>query len=950
MKIFQKLIFTMCLFLLCISLQAQTKISGRITALGGEPLVGASVVIKGTTTGTVTDVNGNFAITVPNSSSILTVTFIGFNSKDITVVNSSDLTVVLDESTLSLDNVVVIGSRNATRTKLETAVPVDVIPVSAVMNEVGQVDINQILTYVAPSFQSARQSISDGTDHVDPAQLRGLGPDQVLVLVNGKRRHQSSLVNVNGTVNRGTVGTDMNAIPASSIDRIEILRDGAAAQYGSDAIAGVINIVLKRATGLQGGVSYGTHVTQYEKNYAWNLLNPTAKLAEKTSANDGQTIQATLNYGMKIGEKGYLNLTGEYVSRGATNRTGLYTGRIWPAVSGANRTDSINAARGYTRDDFQMIIGNSEVKGGGIVANFGLQLNDNLQLYAFGGYNNKKGNAAGFYRFPTGSEATPIPAAVTTKVQAIYPKGFLPQINSDVVDISFVGGLRGKVGGFDMDLSQSIGRNQFDYTISNSVNYSQAADNTFSGALQTNFNAGGSNFTQYTTNLDFAKNHKILDGLNTAFGAEFRVDQFGIVAGEEASWKNYNIPSGVASGAQVFAGFFPQNAGTFSRNNFAIYSDNELDITKNFMVAAALRFENYSDFGTTFNYKLASRYKFSDNFTLRASHSTGFRAPSQQQKYYAKTNTVFQTINGVQTPVEQGTLPNDSKAAKILGIPELQEETSKSYTIGATARVSDLELTVDAYQIDIKDRIILTNNFTANGDAALKSQLDAVGANAVNVFTNAVDTRNRGIEAVASYNVKIGDNQNLKFILAGSFIDNQVRDSADVVDGNSIKKPFVKTSAILRQTNQVASYFNREDDSRMEVAVPNNKISFTINYKIDKFSVMLRNVRFGEVVYLDPTMNPDRPDLFPANALEAGTPKQTLDQTFTPKIITDLTLGYQVTKQLNFSLGANNLFDVYQDKHTHSGNYSLGRFVYSRRVQQMGFNGRYLFGRLVFKM
>jgi iron complex outermembrane recepter protein len=923
-------------------------IKGKITdAKTNEPIIGASVVIKGTSKGAVTDADGAFTVDA-NEGDILVVSFVGYTSKEVKV-SGSTLDVALEEGEMSLENVVVIGSRNATRTKLETAVPVDVIPVQQVLNDVGQVDLNQILTYVAPSFQSARQTISDGTDHVDPAQLRGLGPDQVLVLVNGKRRHQSALVNVNGTVNRGTVVTDLNAIPANSIERVEILRDGAAAQYGSDAIAGVINIVLKRNTGLQAMVSGGTHVTQYEKNYAWNLLNPNNQLEAKTAANDGQTIQAGLSYGTKLGQKGYLSLSGEYVTRGATNRTGLYTGRIWGTVAGQNRTDSINTARGYTRDDFQMLIGNSEVKGGGIVANFGYNITDKLEIYAFGGYNRKQGLAAGFYRFPTGSEATPIPAAVATKVQAIYPKGFLPEIGSDVTDISFVAGLRGKVGGFDMDLSQSVGRNVFDFAVTNSVNYTQAADTTYSGPLQTSFDAGGSTFSQYTTNLDFSKNHPVLGGLNTAFGAEFRADQFGIRAGEEGSYKNYNVRSGVASGAQVFAGFFPQNAGTNTRTSIALYSDNELDITKDFMVSGALRFENYSDFGSTFNYKVAARYKILDKITLRASHSTGFRAPSQQQKYYAKTNTVFVTVAGVQTPVEQGTLPNDSKAATILGIPPLKQETSASYTLGATARLNGFELSVDAYQIDIKDRIILTNNFTANGDPNLTTQLNAIGANTVNFFTNAVDTRNRGIEAVASYDWKIADNHSLRFVLAGSFIQNRVRDSADVVDGNSIEKPFVKASDVLIRTNQIGAYFNREDESRMEIAVPQDKVSFTINYKINNFSVMLRNVRFGEVVYLDPTINPANPAVFPMNAFNNNT-RETLDQTFAPKIVTDLTFGYQITKQLNLSLGANNLFDVYQDKHTHAGNLSFGRFVYSRRVQQMGFNGRYVFGRLVFKL
>lgn len=947
MKIFIKLSFL--LMALCVSIQAnaQRKVSGKVIDANNEALVGASIVVKGTSTGALTDVNGQYNVTVPNGASTLIFSFVGYTTKEIAVsADASTLDVTLEDGE-SLGSLVVIGSRNATRTKLETPVAVDVIPVSAILNEVGQVDLNQILTYVAPSFQSSRQSISDGTDHVDPAQMRGLGPDQVLVLMNGKRRHQSSLVNVNGTVNRGTVGTDLNAIPASSIERIEILRDGAAAQYGSDAIAGVINIVLKKNMGLTAIVSGGTHVTQYEKNYAWNQFNPTAQLANKTSANDGQTIQVALNYGLKVGEKGYLNLTGEYVSRGLTNRTGLYTDRIWPTVGGLNKTDSINSAKGLTRDDFQMIIGNSKVQGGGVVANFSLPLSNGLEVYAFGNVNNKRGTGAGFYRFPAGSAVTATPALIAPKISAIYPSGFLPLINSDVTDIAFVAGLRGKLGTWDMDLSQSIGRNQFDYTISNSVNYSQAADTTFSGTLPREFKAGGSTFAQYTTNLDFSKNHPILEGLNTALGAEFRVDQFGIQAGEEASWKNYNIKSGIAAGAQVFAGFLPANAGTKSRNNVAFYSDNELDITKDLMVSAALRFEKYSDFGSTFNYKIASRYKIGNNFTLRASHSTGFRAPSQQQKFYAKTNTIFVTVGGVQTPVEAGTFTNESKAAEILGIPRLKQETSKSYAIGATARVGGFELTADVYQIDIKDRIVLTNNFTAGGDATLKAQLDAAGANTVNFFTNAVDTRNRGAEIVASYDLKIDEKQNLRVTVAGSFIQNRVRDSSDLVDGNSVDKPFIKTSEQLQRTNQVGAYFNREDESRMEVASPAEKVSIMLNYKFDKFSIMLRNVRFGEVVYLDPTMTSSA--AFVANAFNANN-KETLDQVFSPKWVTDLTLSYQITKQVNLSVGANNLLDVYQDKHTHSGNYSSGRFVYSRRVQQMGFNGRYVFGRLVFNI
>ena len=928
------------------SLMAQRAVKGTVTdGANKEPLVGASVSIKGTTKGALTDINGQYSIDLPKDAATLVFTFVGYDPREVIVGDATTLDVALVSGT-SLENIVVIGSRNATRTRIETAVPVDVIPVSQVVNEVGQVDLNQILTYVAPSFQSSRQAISDGTDHIDPAQLRGLGPDQVLVLINGKRRHQSALVNVNGTVNRGTVGTDLNAIPANAIDRIEILRDGAAAQYGSDAIAGVINIVLKRKAGLSANVSAGQYSTNYEKNYAWNKLYPTNQLPATTSINDGQTLQGSLNYGFHIGEKGYLNVTGEYVKRGATNRTGLYTGQVWPSVSGADRSDSLNTAKGLTRETFDMRIGNSEVTSGGIMANLSLPINDNVEIYAFGGYNNKKGNSAGFYRYPNA-----VPAAARAKVFTIYPNGFLPNINTTVTDISGAVGIRGKLGTWNADLSETYGQNKLAYNISNSVNYTQATDTTFGGALQTAFEAGSSTFSQMTTNFDISKNHNVLSGLSTAFGAEYRIDKFGITAGEETSWKNYNVKSGVAAGSQVFSGFLPANAGSFSRNSYAFYTDNELDVTKKLMFGAALRYEKYSDFGNTFNYKLVGRYKIDESFSLRASHSTGFRAPSQQQKYYAKTNTLFINIAGVQTPVESGTFTNDSKVAGLVGIPKLKEETSKSYTIGATARQGGMEVTVDLYQINIKDRIVLTNNFDATKfpDATLKDAVIATNATVVNFFTNAVDTRARGIESVISYDWKISGKQNLRFVLAGTFTKNEVLDSADVVDGNTTRSAYVKTSDILKKNNQVPFYFNREDESRMEVAAPHSKVSLTLNYKYDKFTVMLRNVRFSEVVFLDATINPANPATFTTNAFNAGT-KETLDQTFSPKIVTDLTLGYQVTKQINVSLGANNLLDVYQDAHTHSGNASAGRFVYSRRVQQMGFNGRYIFGRLTFKL
>ncbi len=918
---------------------AQRTVSGKITdASTGEGLIGATVRIKGSTRGAIADINGNYSITnVPKDATTVLVTFSGYKTTEAEIAGDhADLAM---ESGIELDEVSVIGSRNVTRTKLETPVPVDVIPISTVTNDVGQVDLNQILTYIAPSFQSARQTISDGTDHVDPAQLRGLGPDQVLVLINGKRRHQSALVNVNGTVNRGTVGTDLSAIPASAIDRIEILRDGAAAQYGSDAIAGVINIVLKKRTGvLDGSVSYGLHATSYDKNYA--LFKIQGNNADPSvSVTDGQTLQAGLNYGFKIGRRSTLSLTGEYIDRRRTNRAGTYTGQIYPTVGGAIKDDSILAAQNRTRNDFDMRIGNSDMKGGGLMYNLDVGLNNDWNFYAFGGYNKKNGNATGFYRYP--SSVASGARIYAPNVFAIYPIGFLPEITSDLTDISTAVGIRGALGDWNLDVSNTIGQNRFDFTIDNSVNYTQAA--VAPNSLQTKFDAGGLKFLQNTTNIDLSRRYDhILHGLNLAFGAENRFEQFGITAGEESSWKNYDTNSNAASGAQVFSGFLPANEGNNNRNAIGLYADVEQDFSEQWMVGAALRFENYSDFGTTINYKVASRYKVADFLSLRASVSTGFRAPSMQQRFYAKTNTLFVSQGGTLVPIESGTFTNESIPAQILGIPKLKEETSLNYTAGITTRpATGLEFTVDYYHININDRIVLTNNFSDGGDTVLRNQLAAANAGAANFFANAVDTRSQGVEGVLSYAKKFGNKHDFRFVLAGTWIDNKVVKNDDGT-------PKIQASDVLIRTGQVARYFNREDQSRIEVANPKSKISLTINYKIGKFGAMVRAVNWGKVTYLDPTIDPTKPDNFPVNVFTGQ--KETLDQTFSGKTLFDVTVSYRILKSVTLVVGGNNIFDTYQDLHAHSGNMSSGRFVYSRRVQQFGFNGAYWFGRLKFEL
>ena len=915
--------------------QAQKGTIKGIVKDNNGPLTNASITIEGKVTGTTTNNNGEYQLEIEPGKYMLHISYVGYQlyTNRVTVKPNETSTVdALLSNTNADQEIVVVGSRAVGRSKLSSPVPVDVIPVSQVINELGQVDLNQILNFIAPSFQSSKQTVADGTDHLDPAQLRGLGTDQVLVLINGKRQHQSALVNVNGTVNRGQVSTDLSVIPATSIERIEILRDGASAQYGSDAIAGVINIVLKKKTGLlEASASYGAYIKKYPKNYAlYKMLGKTDN--PDVDVTDGNTFQAALGYGFDIG-KGYLALNGEYIDRKSTNRTGTYTGRVYPDVNGENRDDSMMTAKGTDRNTFDLRAGNSAMKSGAGFYNFSYPVGQNGEIYVFGGYSKKKGNATGLYRYPS---SIPGNAKIyADNVFALYPNGFLPEIVSDIQDFSTSVGFRTQLNEWHLDISNTYGINTFGFGVENSANYSQFS---IAGNKQSSFDAGALKFFQNTVNADVSKRLPVLEGLNVAGGLEYRIDGFGIRSGEEASYKNYDVPSGSSAGAQVFPGFVSTLGGNKTRNDKAVYLDLELDVTKQFMVEGALRYEHYSDFGSTLNYKVASRYKFSDAFLVRASVSSGFRAPSMQQRFYEKTNTLFISQGGSLVPVEAGTFTNDSKLAGLLGIPKLKEETSQSYSVGIAAKpFTGFEVTLDAYQIDIKNRIILTNNFNGDTSPEIKAILDQAGANTANFFTNAIDTRARGLEAVFSYTKKIGMKQSLTTSLAMTFIDNSVKKDAN-------GKPIIHASDILVNGGQLKNYFNREDQSRFEDANPKSKISFAVNYKYSKFGAMLRFVHFGKVVYKDGGAADPFTQNIVLNTFN-GLVEPT-DQTFSAKLVTDLSLSYQLIPELSVIIGANNLFNVYPDIQAHSSTQSLGRFIYSRRVEQQGYNGAYYFARL----
>jgi len=949
----------------------EKELKGLVKDEVGGPLPGANVLVKGTTVGTQTDFDGNFVLSIPDDSNIVVISYIGYKTIEVDVTGKDTIEVQLEVAASQLDDVVIVGSRNPNRTSTETTVPVDVIDVATIANQSPQVSVNQILNYVAPSFTSQSQTVSDGTDHIDPASLRGLGPDQVLVLINGKRRHTSALINVNGTVGAGSVGTDMNSIPAAAIQRIEVLRDGAAAQYGSDAIAGVINIVLKKATGkleftLTSGANFSENSNQFE------------------GGSDGEKFQVDANYGLGIGETGYINFTGSLSTREPALRNKDYSGDIFQGFHGAERVfaagggnvaemtlqdyataaqgigyldagiktqisglDLTNdtdvatfrdllsfdadedelAARGLTREDFRFKVGTSRLREGKFFANLSIPLSENTEFYGFGGISYRQGLASGFYRRPAqGDGRANTPA---------FPNGFLPNIGTDIFDQSIALGIKGEYNDWDVDFSHTFGRNTIDITVGNSSN------GTLGVATPRSFDAGTLGFTQNTTNLDFSKfDENVFQGFNMAFGAEFKVETYEIVAGEESSYASFDINGNVVNsttpesllvtnnftgtplggGAQVFRGYDPNNAIKKSRNNISLYADFEADFTENWLLSLAGRYENYSDFGSTFNYKLATRFELSDNVAIRAASSSGFRAPSLHQQFFSRTSTVF--VDNV--PFEQGTFTNDSRAADLIGIDELREETSNSFSAGLTAKFGSFSLTIDGYLINIDDRIVYSGSFGNGGDPELTNIFESAGATSARFFVNAIDTQSTGLDIVLSHKTNIGE-VILKNDFAATFNETEVED--------------VFVPELIENAGLSGSFFDGQEEAFLTLAQPRTKLNLTNLVSYNSWDFLLRNVFFGEVT---------DPDDFNGDARVSGTTVSD-DAVYAGKVVTDLTVTKAFGENLKITVGASNLFDVYPDENREEGT-SGDQFVYSRRTSQFGYSGRYLFARLNFSL
>jgi iron complex outermembrane receptor protein len=951
---------TAALILFSASVFAQ-KITGTVTS-GGSPVFAGTVVASPSGKGTSTNVDGKYTLVLKPGTYSVTFSGLGLVKKTVSVTLADGETKTVDAdlavSSESLNEVVVTGSRGGGRSKLESAVPVDVISINSVNDNSAKPDLMSQLNQVVPSFNYNKQSGADGADAIDFASLRGLGFDQTLVLINGVRRHMSAYVDPGESARgRGQSGVDLNAIPEAAIDHVEILRDGASAQYGSDAIAGVINIVLKKDINhftLNAGFS-GYDDQKYNTiNYA-----PDPYAYYKGTKFDGQTLTVGADYGVSIGKNGgFLNIGANFEDAGKTFR------------------DAPDLAISRERRAF----GDGAVESGGGMFNMEVPIKGtNTVFYSFGGYNYKysevyaytrswnyvvdgqalRVNPGKFPTDPTTGDLIFVPGVMQVDAAPGAPYSannvyYDPEEDVYMKDISAAVGFKGKTDDdWEWNVSNNTGRNDFHYY----------GENTFNGSLpyvagqpiQTRFDDGGFNYLQNTTNADITKHFKsVAQGLQLSFGAEARYERYQIYAGEPNSYINggATLPGGVSkvSGSEGYPGYQPSDAHIADRGSEGAYTEMTLDVTKKWFIDLAERFENYDDFGFVGTEKFATRYKVTNNFNLRGSISTGFRAPSLQQQNFSNTNTI---VSGGQL-VFQKTVPNYSDIAKAAGIPALTPETSTNYSLGFTWEpVSKLTVTVDAYQIDIKNRVVYSGNYSEGDPAFGNPSTPGTINNLLNndhiseaaFFTNAVNTTNRGIDVVVDYRTR-WDKQHFNITFAGN------------VQGITIDKINVPT-AFKGSASDSATFFSDREQYFLKYAAPRAKFNLGLEYGISKFSIGTRFTYYGDVKELGygeaspPANAPDQ--FFPYVALDNGTGVVPEIFNFSAKITTDLYASYKLSKQLSWTIGVDNLFNVHPDEdvvkgsvNPTNGSSSFGDSNSGGPFEsvQMGFNGTRIYTKL----
>ena len=923
----------------------------------GAPIPKATVKVKTTEKGSYTDADGNIQIKA-TPTDLLEVSTVGYKTKLVAVKDLLQITVELEASLVDLTDIVVTGSRSAGRAKIETAVPVDVIRINQVGLPTAKMDLTSVLNMAAPSFNYNKQSGADGADHIDIGTLRGLGADHTLVLVNGKRRHSTAFVALFGTRGRAGSGVDLNGFPQAQVDRIEILRDGASAQYGSDAIAGVINIILKK------------DINRLSVNAGWSGYYDSKFNSKYHNANndyyagnaiDGNTFSASVNNGFSIGKNGgFINYSVDFRTQGKTYRAAPVSANF--------------ATEKYALPDINFgrrAFGDGSITTGGVMYNMEIPIgiSKKTTFYSFGGYNYKASDAFAYTRawnarperFPVRPDGSLImvPSIMqTTKNGSIY---YNPHIQTNIQDASYAMGLKGTAGkNWNWDLSNNTGNNKFHYFGDKTFNAS-----ILGNASQTHFDDGGFNFLQNTTNLDFSKSiNTAAGGVNLAFGSEFRYERYNIFEGEERSYKGYspnailypnllpanptaddiaNATRTPASGAQGFPGFSNTDKVSANRTNFSLYADAEINITKKWLVNGAARFENYSDFGSVLTGKLATRYKVTSNFNIRSSVSTGFRAPSLAQINFSNTLTSFSNGALVQSLVA----PNTSGIARAAGIPALKQEKSVNVSLGFTVKpTKDFTLTVDGYVIKMKDRVVLSGLFSKDDPTlpiAFTSQFPADVATA-QFFANAVNTTNYGLDIVAEYNKKWGKNM-LRFLLAGNF------------QKINIDKINVPAALNGTQLNRKTFYSDREE-TFLKASAPNSKVSLGIDYIVGKVGFRAQLTSFGKVVLTgfgdgeSPSGdNPNYSGINPQVPADNGSGYIPEIFNYNGKVTTDFSVSYKFSKKITLFVGADNVFNI----HPNLGVNPLAKGWYGNNESggpwdsvQMGFNGRRLFSKLSF--
>jgi iron complex outermembrane receptor protein len=757
----------------------------------------------------------------------------------------------------ALQAVVVTGTRVFDRTEATSLAPIDVLTPKDLVGT-GATDLATALRVLLPSFNFPQPSVTDATDAIQPAQLRGLSPDQTLVLINGKRQHTTAIVNVNGSLGRGSSPVDINAYRVYAIERVEVLRDGAAAQYGSDAIAGVINIILK------GGAQHGS-------------LSLTGG---QYSKGDGTTWQGGADGGFKLGDKGWVHLSANASHQDPTNRAGAdvrYPG---------------DPSYGQVTFHYGIPL----VRARQAAINLQYDFTPNAQLYAFSLFNKRDVSAGGFFR-SLSTYAGSYPGAA-----AVYPDGYLPIENSAIRDDSEVLGLRGTVAGWHYDLSANTGGNHWKLHTSDTYNYSLDPDSP------TGFYIGTLTNRQDVYNADFSRDFQpamLPNGLSVAWGLEYRREEFTLKQGDAASY--------AGSGAQVFPGYQPGDAGSHSRKSRALYVDLESDLTDKLSAGLAVRREHYSDFGGTTSAKLSGRFALTDTLALRGTVSNGFRAPSLQQEYYSSTAINFVADgSGNLIPYTIRTFPVSNPAAQALGAQALKPEKSRNYSLGLVLTPSSgLYTTLDFYQIDIDHRIILSGNLVGT---PVQDYLTSVGIPFVSggrFFTNAVDTRTRGVDLVATWPLQL-EHSALKFTGGVNYNKTDIRAIA----------PNPPQLGLVGLTLPI---IDRTEQGRITKGAPRTKAFLATDWNVGNWSFHGQLTRYGQFTTLG--NNP------------------ATDQTYGARFVLDANANY-AWNNWTFTVGANDLNNAYPERSSAANNFH-GILTYSGS-SPFGFSGAYYYGTVAY--